>query len=133
MEFIEFVGPSNAGYTLGGALPTAGLPTAGRSARPWQADATGAVLTRVPALVVGLAPLPTHCPTQHAGCLEGRVDRARLTEIFDQGWGVASDDAAARGRVMWLSIGTKPMMRSFDAMVEQNGYPMPRHALLQYK
>ena len=67
------------------------------------------------------------------GCLRGRVDPARLAEVFDAGWGVDAGDIEARARVKWLSVGTKPMMKAVDLMLAENRFPMPQHALLQRK
>jgi len=70
---------------------------------------------------------------EREGCLQGRLDPETLRAVFDREWGLDGDDAAARAQVKWLSVGTKEMMCAFDRMVASNGYPMPRHALLQQR
>jgi NAD(P)H-flavin reductase len=57
---------------------------------------------------------------QVEGSLHGRVDSQVLREVFRE----ADEDAR------FLSVGTKPMMKQTSQMLEDIGFPMPRHALL---
>lgn len=58
------------------------------------------------------------------GCRRGRVDAALLGEVFDRAW------SADRADCRFLSVGTKSMMRDFDAMVLSLGYAYPANQLL---
>ena len=58
------------------------------------------------------------------GCRRGRVDAAVLAEEFP--WAAESEKAGAR----FLSVGTNPMMRGFDALIESLGYAYPANRFL---
>ena len=64
------------------------------------------------------------------GCRSGRVDRGVLEAEFDGAWGTAPGGATDRGGCRFLSVGTKPMMRAFDEMIQSLGYTYPAHQLL---
>ena len=64
------------------------------------------------------------------GCRSGRVDRGVLEAEFDGAWGTAPGGATDRGGCRFLSVGTKPMMRAFDEMIQALGYTYPAHQLL---
>jgi len=70
---------------------------------------------------------------QLEGSLHGRINAPVLQQVFDGHWGTADGEQNAehRAEVRFLSVGTKEMMRMADDWLNQIGYPMPQHALLQ--
>merc|ERR1711862_53355 len=59
------------------------------------------------------------------GCLHGRIDSSVLASVFKK-------DNNNEG-LRLLSVGTKPMMRMTDEMLEEIGFPISRYALLASK
>ena len=61
------------------------------------------------------------------GCLHGRIDSGVLANVFKR------DGDNKNEGLRFLSVGTKRMMKLTDEMLEEIGFPMPRHALLASK
>jgi len=59
------------------------------------------------------------------GSLHGRIDSSVLKDVFKSD----NDDDQNEG-LRFLSVGTKPMMRLTDDMLNDIGFPMSRHSLL---
>eukprot|EP00548_Thalassiothrix_antarctica_P014734 CAMPEP_0194177662 /NCGR_PEP_ID=MMETSP0154-20130528/11380_1 /TAXON_ID=1049557 /ORGANISM="Thalassiothrix antarctica, Strain L6-D1" /LENGTH=289 /DNA_ID=CAMNT_0038892307 /DNA_START=107 /DNA_END=973 /DNA_ORIENTATION=+ len=57
------------------------------------------------------------------GCLYGRINLDVLRKVF-------KEDNEADDGSRFLSVGTKPMMAMTDRMLEEIGFPIPKHALL---
>jgi len=66
------------------------------------------------------------------GCYHGRIDPAIVRDAFELGEQneAAANENDARCLPLFLSVGTKEMMRMTYGMLESMGYPMPDHELL---